>query len=165
MGVPGATSQVKASEQAGSGSLKLIGSAILAMGAVALAMTLAVQLMPKNDRGDASARAAGQTSGMEPLAAAARAVTHAVIYELLGDHGVRNVTYVAQGAAIVQERDAATPWSKSFQRAGVEGGTEFYSVAAQNSGSGTLRCRIIVDGHVVSENSESGDRAIVTCAR
>jgi hypothetical protein len=164
MGVPGATSSVKAPEQGGvgPGSLKLVGSVILVVGVVALAVTLAVRLMPNNSRGGASA---GQPPAMEPLAAAARVVTHAVSYELLGDQGVRNVTYVAQGAAIAQERDAATPWSKSFQRSGVEGGTEFYSVAAQNAGSGTLRCRIILDGQVVSENTATGDRAIVTCAR
>jgi hypothetical protein len=164
MGVPGATSPAKAPEQGGvgPGSLKLVSGAILVMGVVALAVALAVRLMPNNGRGGA---AVGQPHAMEPLAAAARVVTHSVSYELLGDHGVRNVTYVAQGAAIAQERDAATPWSKSFQRSGVEGGTEFYSVAAQNTGSGTLRCRIILDGQVVSENTVSGDRAIVTCAR
>jgi hypothetical protein len=165
MGVPGATTPAPRPEHDGSESLKLIGTTVLVMGLVALAVTLAVQLIPEHGRGDTSARAADQTTGMLPLAAAARVVTHAVSYELLGEGGVRNVTYVAQGAAIAQERDAATPWSKSFQRTGVEGGTEFYSVSAQNAGSGTLRCRIVVDGNVVSENSASGARATVTCAR
>ncbi|MDT7725120.1 MAG: hypothetical protein QOI21_1696 [Actinomycetota bacterium] len=165
MGVAGAPAPAPRPEHERSESLKLIGTTVLVMGLVALAVTLAAQLIPDHGRGDTSARAAGQTTGMQPLAAAARVVTHVVSYELLGNGGVRNVTYVAQGAAIAQEREATTPWSKSLQRTGVEGGTEFYSVSAQNAGSGTLRCRIVVDGKVVSENSVSGDRAMVTCAR
>jgi hypothetical protein len=163
MGVPGAPAPRPADD--GSESLKLIGTTVLVMGLVALAVTLAVQLIPERGRGDIAARAAGQTTGMQPLAAAAKTVTHAVSYELLGESGVRNVTYVAQGAAIAQVLDAATPWTKSFQRTGFEGGSEFYSVSAQNAGGGTLRCRIVVDGAVVSENSVTGDRAMVTCAR
>jgi hypothetical protein len=170
MGVPAATSPVNVPERVRSGTLlcsakKLAGSAAIVVGVVVLAVAIAAQLIPENGRGDSSARAAGQTSGVQPLAAAARTVTHAVVYELLGDYGVRNVTYVAQGAAIAQERAADTPWSRSFQRTGIEGGTEFYSVSAQNLGDGTLRCRIVLDGSVVSENSVSGDREIVTCAR
>lgn len=165
MGVPGAPTPAPRPDGEGSESLKLIGTTVLVMGIVALAVTLAVQLIPHNGRGDTSARAAGQTTGMQPLAAAAKTVTHAVSYELLGDNGVRNVTYVAQGAAIAQVLDAATPWSKSFERTGFEGGSEFYSVSAQNVGGGTLSCRIVVDGTVVSENSVAGERAMVTCAR
>jgi hypothetical protein len=161
MGVPG----TPAPAGEGSESLKLIGTTVLVMGIVALAVTLAVQLIPDNGRGDTSARAAGQTTAMQPLAAAAKTVTHAVSYELFADRGVRNVTYVAQGAAIAQVLDASTPWTKSFQRTGFEGGSEFYSVSAQNAGGGILRCRIVVDGAVVSEKSVAGDRAMVTCAR
>jgi hypothetical protein len=165
MGVPGAPSPASPPERERSEFLKLVGTTVMVLGLVALAVAVAVQLIPETGRGDASARAVGQTTGMRPLVAAEKTVTHAVSYELLGDGGVRNVTYVAQGAAIAQERDAATPWSKSFQRTGVEGGTDFYSVSAQNAGSGTLRCRIVVDGTVVSENSVAGARAMVTCAR
>jgi hypothetical protein len=165
MGVPAATPPVRLPEPGRFGTLKLVSVAVVVVGVVVLAVAVSARLIPQNGRGDSSARAAGQTSGVQPLAAAARTVTHAVVYELVGDHGVRNVTYVGQGAAISQEREAGTPWSKSLQRTGIEGGTEFYSVSAQNLGDGMLRCRILVDGTVVSESSVSGEREMVTCAR
>lgn len=59
----------------------------------------------------------------------------------------------------------ATPWSKKFQRTGVEGGSEFYSVSAQGKKKGKLQCRILVDGVVVSENESSGEEQTVTCTR
>jgi hypothetical protein len=161
MSVPAATPLAKAPEPGGSGSLRLACTAAVVVGIAALAVTLGVQIMPRTGKVDPTMPAIGKQPGVS----ATTTVTHMVIYELLGEHGVRNVTYVADGAAIVQEREAATPWSKSFQRTGVEGGREFYSVSAQNAGPGTLRCRIIVDGRVVGENSVAGDRAMVTCVR
>jgi hypothetical protein len=165
MGVPAATQPVNTPEPGRFGTLRLAGGAVIVVGVVVLAVAVAAHFIPDNGRGDSSARAAGQTSGLQPLAAAATTVTHDVSYELVGGHDVRNITYVEQGAAIAQEQEAATPWSKSFQRTGIEGGTEFYSVSAQNLGDSTLWCRIVVDGTVVSESSVSGDREMVTCAR
>lgn len=40
---------------------------------------------------------------------------------------------------------------------------DFLYISAQNDGSGTLTCRIIVDGVAVSENTASGEYAIATC--
>lgn len=165
MSVPAVTPPAKRPEWESSGSLTLVCTVAAVVGVVALAFTLAVHIGPRNGKDDAAIRAVGQTPAVEPLVAAEKTITHAVIYELLGESGVRNVTYVAQGAAIAQEREAPTPWSKSFQRTGVEGGDDFYSVSAQSGGTGTLRCRIIIDGRVVSENSTTGDRAMVTCVR
>jgi hypothetical protein len=165
MSVPAATPSAKAPEQGGSGSVRLACTAAVVVGVVVLAVTLGVQIMSRTGKGDPTMPAIGQPPAVQPLVSAPTTVTHMVIYELVGEQGVRNVTYVAEGAAIVQEREAATPWSKSFQRTGIEGGREFYSVSAQNAGPGTLRCRIIVDGRVVGENSVAGDRAMVTCVR
>ncbi|WP_370948540.1 MmpS family transport accessory protein [Amycolatopsis sp. cg5] len=134
----------------------------MVLGLVVVAVAVAAQFMPDGRR---NAEPNPQPPVVEPMVAVARNVTHAVRYELSGEHGARNITYVAQGAAIVQEREAATPWSKSFQRTGVEGGSEFYSVSAQGKKNGKLRCRIVVDDQVVSENESTGDQPMVTCAR
>jgi hypothetical protein len=165
MSVPAATPPAKTPGRESSGSLTLVCAVAAVLGVVGLAFTLAAQIGPRNGKDDAAIRAVGHTPAVQPLVAAEKTVTHDVIYELLGEEGARNVTYVAQGAAIAQEREAATPWSKSFQRTGVEGGDQFYSVSAQSGGTGTLRCRIIIDGRMVSENSTTGDRAMVTCVR
>jgi hypothetical protein len=165
MGVPAAAPPVKVLEPAGSGKLRLFSTAAVAVAVVALAVALAVQVIPKE--GQPATQGNGQAASPmdEPAAAAVRAVTHSVVYQLLGDAGVRDITFVADGAVLSQESSAATPWVKTLRRTGVEGGTEFYSVTAQNAGQGTLRCRIVVDGQVVSEETATGDRAMVSCAR
>lgn len=142
-------------------SVKPLGSSVVVLAVIAATVALAAQFMPES-RPDAEAT---PPASVAPMVAIARNVTHSVIYELLGGHGARNITYVAQGAAIVQEREAATPWSKSFQRTVIEGGSEFYSVSAQGKKSGKLRCRILVDGMVVSESESVGDEPAVTCTR
>ncbi|SDZ30952.1 membrane protein [Amycolatopsis xylanica] len=159
MGGPAASPPALAPEQRG--SLKPLGSALVVLGVVAATIAVAAQFMPD---GRHNAGPAPQPPAVEPMVAVARSVTHSVSYELFGEHGARNITYVAQGAAIAQEREAATPWSKKFQRTGVEGGSEFYSVSAQGKKNGKLRCRILVDNQVVSESESIGDQP-VTCAR
>jgi beta-lactam-binding protein with PASTA domain len=73
------------------------------------------------------------------------------------------ITYANKGGNTSQETSAKLPWrvevdSPSF------GGMTFAYVSAQNSGSGTITCRIIgPGGSVISENSSNGAYAIVTC--
>lgn len=165
MGVPAAAPPAKSPEPGGSGKLRLLSTTAVAVGVVALAVALAVQVMPREGRPVTNGNGQAASSMVEPVAAAMRAVTHSVIYQLLGDEGVRNITFVADGAVLAQESSAATPWAKTLQRSGLEGRTEFYSVTAQNAGQGTLRCRIIVDGQVVSDEIVAGDHATVSCAK
>lgn len=96
-----------------------------------------------------------------PVAQILRSVT----YELTGDGGASDVTYVGQGANIVQVADTDTPWSVSFDHRGDAGDVQFFTVSARNAGKGTLRCRILVDGTAVSQASTTGAGSVVRCAK
>jgi Mycobacterium membrane protein len=165
MGVPAAAPSAKLPEPGGTGKLKLVSTTVVAAGVIALVLALAVQVMPQDGRPVTHGQGQAAASMAERVADAVPSVTHSVVYELLGDEGVRNITYVADGAAIAQQRTATTPWTKSLQRTGAADENQFYSVTAQNAGRGTLRCRITVDGQVISDESVSGDQTMVTCAK
>ncbi|AMS03934.1 hypothetical protein BJD58_gp34 [Gordonia phage UmaThurman] len=52
------------------------------------------------------------------------------------------------------------PWrSKAFD----ESDTMIKGVTAQNGGTGTITCKIIIDGKVEVENSSNGQYAVVSC--
>lgn len=64
-----------------------------------------------------------------------------------------------------QATDAALPWSQSIE---VERGGDFdfnfYSLLAQASqGATTISCKITFDGQVLSEQTSTGEFAVVTC--
>jgi hypothetical protein len=137
------------------------GSVIVVLGVLAAAFAVTSFIVPRSARGPAK---------VEPVAApvtpaAVHTVSHTVVYELLGRHGARNVTYAGAGAALTQHAEVATPWSTTFTRVGRADRTESYSIAAQNPGRGELRCRIVVDGVVVAENAVTEpDGPFVSCA-
>jgi hypothetical protein len=59
-----------------------------------------------------------------------------------------------------QDQGAKVPWKKELTS------TETMTIAvivAQNKGSGTISCKISLDGKVVKENSSKGEYAVVTC--
>jgi hypothetical protein len=159
MGVPTATPPATAPVPGGPGRLRPLGSVVVVLGVMAVAGTLAGYMMPKTSQPVQNPPA----PQVEPVAAAGRAVSYAVVYELSGADGAQNVTYVAQGAELIQKAEVPAPWSAAFERAGVEGRDEFYSVSAQGTGNGVLRCRILVDGQVISENLAPSTGAPVTC--
>lgn len=129
------------------------------LGVVTFAVALATYVTPKTSRTEQTVPA----PHVEQVAAAVRAVTHAVVYELSGAEGARNVTYVAEGSELRQETEVEAPWSAAFERVGQEGRHEFYSVSAQGTGRGALHCRILVDGVVVSENTAPAVGGLVIC--
>jgi glycerate kinase len=159
MGVHTATPPAPAPASGGSGGLKPLGSVVVVLGVVAVAVTLATYVMPKTSRIEQNPPA----PRVEQVAAAVRVVTHAVVYELSGAEGAQNVTYVAEGSELRQKTEVEAPWSASFERVGQEGRDEFYSVSAQGAGRGALHCRILVDGVVVSENTAPAVGTPVTC--
>lgn len=159
MGVPAAT-PASSPVTGGPGRLKPLGSVVVVLGVVAVAVALATYVTPQASRTEQNTPA----QRVEQVAAAVRAmVTHAVVYELSGGKSARNVTYVAEGSELKQETEVVTPWSTAFDRAGQEGHDEFYSVSAQGDSRGSLHCRILVDGVVVSENTAPAAGAPVTC--
>lgn len=59
-----------------------------------------------------------------------------------------------------QDLGVKVPWKKELTS------TETMTIAvivAQNKGSGTISCKISLDGKVVKENSSQGEYAVVTC--
>ncbi|OOC05911.1 MmpS family transport accessory protein [Amycolatopsis azurea] len=162
MGVPTATPPASAPGQGAPGRLKPLGTIVVVLGVMAVAVTLTGYVLPKASR-PVQNPPAPPVEQVEQAAAAVRTVTHLVVYELSGAKGAQNVTYVAQGSELMQKTDVLTPWSTTFERTGQEGRDEFYSLSAQGSGSGALRCRILVDGEVVSDRTAPAPGAPVTC--
>lgn len=159
MGVPTAAPPASAPGSGGPSRLKPLGSVVVVLGVVAVAVTLATYVMPKTSRPAENVPA----PRVEQVAAAAQSVAYAVVYELSGAQGAQNVTFVAQGSELMQKTEVAAPWSTTFERLGQEGRDEFYSVSAQGAGRGVLSCRIVVDGVVVSESTAPAAGAAVTC--
>ena len=156
MGVPTATR----SERDCAGRARSAGSFVVVLGVLAAAFAVTAYIVPRSARGPGT-----QEPAVAPIApAAVHAVSHRVVYELLGAHGARNVTYAAAGSALTQQSEVATPWSTQFTRVGPAGRTEFYSIAARNPGPGALRCRIVVDGVVVADRTETEPDRLFSCA-
>lgn len=104
--------------------------------------------------GSGAAGAAGQP---------ARNGTHAVVFEVTGK-GVSkasSVTYGIDGNSS-QANGAALPWKKETSSTGTL--LALSIVAQSGTGTGTITCRITVDGKVVVENSSEGQYAVVTCS-
>ncbi|ANN18608.1 hypothetical protein SD37_25265 [Amycolatopsis orientalis] len=159
MGVPTATPPASAPASGAPGRLKPLGTVVVVLGVMAVAVTLTSYVLPKASRPVQSPPA----PQVEQAAAAVRTVTHSVVYELSGAKGAQNVTYVAQGSELMQKTEVTAPWSTAFERKSQEGRDEFYSVSAQGSGTGALKCRIVVDGEVVSDHTAPAAGAPVTC--
>lgn len=159
MGVPTATRPASPPRDC-AGRARSAGSVVVVLGVLAAAFAVTAYVVPRSARGPATEEPAGA-----PVApAAVRTVSHSVVYELLGAHGARNVTYAAAGSALTQQSEVATPWSVTFTRAGPAGRSEFYSIAARNPGPGELRCRIVVDGVVVAEQAVAEPGRQFSCA-
>ncbi|MFB9683847.1 MmpS family transport accessory protein [Amycolatopsis plumensis] len=156
MGVPTAIR----SERDCAGRARSAGSFVVVLGVLAAAFAVTAYVVPRSARGPGT----GQPAAASVAPAAVRTVDHSVVYELLGAHGARNVTYAAAGSTLTQQTEVATPWSTQFTRVGPAGRTEFYSVAARNPGPGALRCRIVVDGVVVAEKTETQPGRLFSCA-
>jgi hypothetical protein len=157
MGVPTATRPRRDC----AGRARSAGSFVVVLGVLAAAFAVTAYVVPRSARGPGPQEPAGA-----PVVApaAVRTVDHSVVYELLGAHGARNVTYAAAGSVLTQHAEVATPWSTRFTRVGPAGRTEFYSIAARNPGPGALRCRIVVDGVVVAEKTETEPDRLFSCA-
>lgn len=85
-----------------------------------------------------------------------------VTYELSGDNGARNITYVGNELTVAQEMSAELPWSRTLEQLTPSSG--YFSISAQNPAAGSLTCRIVVDGQVVSQKSTTVAKNVVTCS-
>jgi len=82
---------------------------------------------------------------------------HTIVLEITGAKKA-DVTYGVD-ADTSQDNGAKVPWKKTIKQ------KDYFSITvlAQNKGSGTIKCKITVDGEVVKENEAKGQYAIVTC--
>jgi len=107
---------------------------------------------------DAAPAGSSSAGGSTPAVSSSTAT---VVYEVTGSGRASSVTYNSDGGgSIAQEASVKLPWRKEIS---VDRGFSITTVSAQNAGSGSITCRIIVDGEVVKENTSSGQYSIVTC--
>lgn len=92
----------------------------------------------------------------DPAAADAPAARE-VVFEVTGSGPVGAITY-SQGAAVAYVSGVELPWEKTVPAAAE---TVEYSVSAAG-GSGEVSCRIVVDGVVLAEETDS-EYSAVTC--
>jgi hypothetical protein len=156
MGIVPAVDPVRKGRRHHSGSIALIAGL-----GVVLAVGLTVLTAHKPD--PASSTLTGTPAADSLVAPPDPLVTHNVSYQLTGD-GALNITYVTANSDIAQVTRASTPWSVTLSWQTPEHGSLFYSLTAQDAGPGTLSCRIVVDGAVVSERLVSGPNAVVRCS-
>lgn len=82
-----------------------------------------------------------------------------VRYEVSGASAA-DMTFQTGSQDTSQETGAAVPWQDSETMS--DG--DFYYIAAQNNGGGTISCSVYVDGALIDTNSSSGDYAICTAS-
>jgi hypothetical protein len=86
-----------------------------------------------------------------------------VVYEVTGAKSAANITYMTgKNMSMAQVSTAKLPWRKEVQ---VSDDSTFFvpTLTVQNAGSGTITCRITVDGAVVDEVSSQGAYAMAMC--
>lgn len=89
--------------------------------------------------------------------------TRTVLYEVTGSDKALNVTYTTDGmASTEQQQNANLPFKKeiSIPRQPFQ----VFSLSAQNAGSGTITCKITVDGKVIKEASSGGPYSVAMCS-
>jgi hypothetical protein len=93
---------------------------------------------------------------------AAPAAGHAIVFEVTGD-GVSKATSITYGIdGKNQESDGTTlPWQKRTSATSVQ--TLSLAARSQGDGSGSISCRITVDGNVVANGTAQGQDATVNC--
>ncbi|MBN9741981.1 hypothetical protein DMP23_12815 [Amycolatopsis sp. A1MSW2902] len=158
MGVPGATRPTAARGE--SGRLRPLGSAVVVVGVIAVAVTVAWYVMPKATPDRPAPAASVPSVTVEP--AIVREVTRTVVYELAGEDVAHNLTYVATGGDLEQQAEVRLPWSVTVQRKAPAEQPVFSSLVAQSTGA--LLCRIRVDGQVVAEKSVAGEGRQLSCS-
>lgn len=75
------------------------------------------------------------------------------------DGAPMTVTY-GVGADTSQDTNAGSPWTKTTSSSDA---FNIETLAVQNAGTGTVSCKITVDGKVVKQNQSSGQYATVSC--
>jgi hypothetical protein len=97
----------------------------------------------------------------ESVAAESNVYTYEVVAE---GKGTAMVTYSTEGMNIAQESSAKLPWRKDVEIEPMFGSYVPTQLSAQgSSGVKSITCRILHGGQVVTENTSTGQFAVVTC--
>lgn len=94
---------------------------------------------------------------------------HVVIYNAEGGgaRGIRSATYTLQTPSGSEQADVDLPLRTAdgtgIHVAGFKTGDFLYLSIQNLDASGSVTCRISVDGYIVSENTSSGGYTIATC--
>ncbi|GLY69484.1 MmpS family transport accessory protein [Amycolatopsis taiwanensis] len=139
------------------------GSVALIAGlGVVLAVGLVFGVLTTHRTSVAQGPPAGMPAAGPVTPAPAPPVTHSVQYELSGGRAL-NITYVVQDSNIAQVAEADGPWSASLSWQIPAHSGQFYSLSAEDSGQGTLKCRITVDGTLLAEQTVATPGGVVRC--
>lgn len=87
-----------------------------------------------------------------------------VTYEVSGTGSSPIITYTANDSNVSQDTAASLPWSKDVTLTGI---IKVATLTATNGigDDGTITCKIIVDGAVVTENTANGAGASASCTQ
>lgn len=99
----------------------------------------------------------------DPTDTASARTGHTIVFEVTGN-GVTKASSISYGIGGNQSQDngAALPWQK--QSTSNDSFLILSLVAQSGSGSGSISCKITVDGKVVVDNTSQGQYAVVTCS-
>jgi len=99
----------------------------------------------------------------DPIGSASAKTGHTIVFEVTGS-GVTKASSISYGLGGNQSQDngAALPWQK--QTSSDDSFLILSLVAQSGAGSGSISCKITVDGKVVVDNTSQGQYAVVTCS-
>lgn len=119
---------------------------------IALFTVAAATLLACGSGGDAAGPGAQDDAGDK------KSGGKSIVLEVTGAKSA-DITY-GLGADQSQEQGAKVPWKKELTS---KESLLIATIVAQNKGSGTIGCKITIDGKVAKENTSKGDYAVVTC--
>lgn len=90
-------------------------------------------------------------------------MAHHVVYEVKGGRLANTITYITDGIiGIEQASGESLPWSKSFDIPASK--LNLYQVEGRSGDSGSITCKVTVDGQITDTRTATGPHAVVLCA-
>ena len=87
-----------------------------------------------------------------------------ITYEVSGDAQGATVTYTSNDTNMAQDTDVALPWTKDVTLTGF---VKIATITASNGfdDAGSITCKILADGKVLTENTSNGAGASASCSQ
>lgn len=120
--------------------------------------------LPRSEQNSTDPTAITPVAPKAPIASTtSRSTTHHVVYEVKGDRLANTITYITDGIiGIEQASGESLPWSKAFDIQVNK--LNLYQVEGRNGDSGSITCKITIDGQVADSRTATGSYAVVLCA-